>query len=134
MPDPQPHLLLIEDDPQIAFMYQTKLTAAGYALVVKKDGPSGWKELQDGPRPDLLLLDIVLPKKDGFEILRDVRKHPQLHDLKVMLLTNLGQKADIQEGEKLGADDYVIKAHITPAELVRKIEALLASPARGATA
>lgn len=111
-------------------MYETKLKASGYDLVVKKDGPSGWKELTEGPRPDLLLLDIVLPKKDGFEILKDLRKHPQLHDLKVMLLTNLGQQADLQEGQRLGADDYVIKAHITPSELVGKIVSLLERPSR----
>lgn len=123
-----PHLLLIEDDPSIALLYETKLKNSGFDVTVKRDGPSGWEELTTGPRPDLLLLDIVLPKKDGFEILRDLRKDPQLHDLKVMLLTNLGQKPDIQEGEKLGADDYVIKAHITPTELVQKIQALLRKP------
>jgi DNA-binding response OmpR family regulator len=116
------YLLLIEDDPQIAFMYKTKLTAAGYKVEVRPDGPSGWEALTTGPRPDLLLLDIVLPRKDGFEILRDLRRHPTLHDLKVILLTNLGQEADVKEGKRLGADDYIIKARITPQELVDKIK------------
>jgi DNA-binding response OmpR family regulator len=116
------HILLIEDDPAIAFMYETKLKAEGYDIIVKRDGVTGWQELTQGKKPDLLLLDIVLPKKDGFEILKDLRAHPQLHDLKVILLTNLGQKVDIEQGQKLGATDYVIKAHITPKELVEKIK------------
>lgn len=111
-------ILLIEDDPAIALMYETKLKAEGYTITVKPDGAQGWEALQAGPRPDMLLLDVVLPKKDGFEILRDVRKDPKLHDLTVILLTNLAQEADRKEGAKLKASDYVVKAHITPQELV----------------
>jgi two-component system alkaline phosphatase synthesis response regulator PhoP len=116
-----PHLLLVEDDPAIALMYETKLRATSFDLVVKHDGQSGWNELQHGPRPDLVLLDVVLPKKDGFEILRDLRRDPKLHDIPVILLTNLGQKVDQAEGKKLGASDYVIKAHITPSQLIEII-------------
>ena len=113
-----PHILLVEDDPAIAFMYETKLRTTGYDLVLKRDGQEAWEELLNGPRPDLLLLDVVLPKKDGFDILRDLRRNPKLHDLKVILLTNLGQKVDREEGQRLGASDYIIKAHITPQQLV----------------
>src|SRR5688572_480933 len=123
---PSSRLLLVEDEPDIAFMYKTLLTNAGYHLTLARDGQEAWDILTTEPAPDLLLLDVVLPRKDGFEILRDLRKHPQLHDLKVILLTNLGQKVDIEQGEKLGATDYIIKAHITPAELVTKIREHLA--------
>ena len=81
--------------------------------------------LTTNPPPDLLLLDIVLPKKDGFEILRDIRREPTLKDLPVLLLTNLGQKPDVEKGLDLGADDYIIKAHFTPSEVVEKIEKAL---------
>ena len=121
-----PHLLLVEDDPAIALMYETKLKGAGYDVMVKRDGPSAWDYLTTSEAlPDLVLLDVVLPKKDGFEILTDLRKDKKLSHLKVILLTNLGQQADIEMGNKLGADDYVIKAHITPQELIAKVEQYL---------
>lgn len=117
-------ILLIEDDAFIAGMYQTKLSMLGYTVRVAGDGEAGWQELEH-ERPDLLLLDIVLPKKDGFEILSEIRKQSSLKDLPVILLTNLGQKPDVQKGLELGADDYIIKAHFTPSEVVEKIEKML---------
>lgn len=124
MPTPKGTILLIEDDAFIAGMYQAKLSLLGYTVRVARDGEEGWKELTSA-LPDLLLLDIVLPKKDGFEILGAIRKDPKLKTLPVLLLTNLGQKPDVQKGLDLGADDYIIKAHFTPAEVVEKIERVL---------
>lgn len=118
-------ILLIEDDAFIAGMYSTKLSLLGYTVNVAADGAEGWKQLTSGPRPDLVLLDIVLPKKDGFEILREARQQPELKDLPIVLLTNLGQKPDVSKGLELGADDYIVKAHFTPTEVVEKIEKLL---------
>jgi DNA-binding response OmpR family regulator len=118
--------MLVEDDPAIALMYQTKLSAAGYQVAHYPDGIGAWQALTTGPRPDLLLLDVVLPKKDGFEILRDLRKDKKLHDLKVVLLTNLAQEIDRKEGAKLGATDYIVKAHITPKELLEAVQKHLA--------
>lgn len=118
-------ILLIEDDAFISGMYATKLSMLGYTVRVAADGEEGWKTLTKEPLPDLLLLDIVLPRKDGFEILRDARKDPKLRDLPILLLTNLGQKPDVEKGLELGADDYVIKAHFTPSEVVEKIEKVL---------
>ncbi len=119
-------LFLVEDEPDIAFMYQTLFVQAGYELTLARDGQEAWRLLTTQPAPDLLLLDVVLPKKDGFEILRDLRKHPTLHGLKVVLLTNLAQEVDRKEGKKLGATDYVVKAHIQPHELLAKVNEWLA--------
>lgn len=124
MPQKTRDILLIEDDGFISGMYQTKLSMLGFEVRVAVDGLTGWEEVRK-KRPDLLLLDIVLPKKDGFEILSDIRKHPDLKDLPVIVLTNLGQKSDVERGLELGADDYVIKAHFTPTEVVEKIERIL---------
>lgn len=119
------NILLIEDDAFISSMYQTKLVMLGYTVRVAGDGAEGWQALTDGPLPDLVLLDVVLPKRDGFEILADMRRTPKLRSLPVLLLTNLGQKPDVQRGLDLGADDYIIKAHFTPSEVVEKIEKVL---------
>lgn len=118
-------ILLVEDDSFISGMYQTKLSSLGYQIELQEDGEAAWQRLQQDPLPDLILLDIVLPKRDGFEILEDIRKNDRTKDVPVILLTNLGQKPDIERGIKLGADDYIIKAHFTPSEVVEKIQAVL---------
>lgn len=125
MPTAKGTILLVEDDAFISSMYQTKLTMLGYTVRVAGDGEEGWNALKAGPAPDLVLLDIVLPKRDGFEILTEIRRDPKLRAIPVLLLTNLGQKPDLQRGLDLGADDYIIKAHFTPSEVVEKIEKVL---------
>ncbi len=115
-------IVLVEDDSFISGMYQTKLVSLGYQVEIMDDGEKAITRLQQDPLPDLVLLDIVLPKKDGFEILEEVRKDARTKDLPVILLTNLGQKPDVERGIKMGADDYIIKAHFTPSEVVEKIQ------------
>lgn len=116
---------LVEDDSFISGMYQAKLKNMGYVVEVASDGEAAWNRLQQDPLPDLILLDVVLPKKDGFEILEQLRADARTKDLAVILLTNLGQKPDVERGIKLGADDYIIKAHYTPSEVMDKIEKIL---------
>lgn len=118
-------ILLVEDDSFISGMYFTKLSGLGFKVEVVEDGEAAWQRLQQDPLPDLVLLDVVLPKKDGFEILEGLRKEERTKQLPIILLTNLGQKPDVERGIKLGADDYIIKAHYTPTEVVDKITALL---------
>ena len=73
--------------------------------------------------PDVVLLDIVMPGLDGFQVLEELRKKGDRR--KIILLTNLGQKEDVERGMRLGADDYVIKAHFTPSEVVEKVRSIL---------
>lgn len=127
-------ILLVEDDSFISGMYQTKLNSLGHTVELKEDGAAAWDRLQQDPLPDLLLLDIVLPKKDGFEILEALRGEERTKNLKVILLTNLGQKPDIERGIKLGADDYIIKAHFTPSEVVEKINKVLSGESQAPSA
>lgn len=122
-------ILLVEDDSFISGMYQTKLATLGYRVELQEDGGQAWARLQQDPLPDLVLLDVVLPKKDGFEILEGLRADKRTQKLPVILLTNLGQKPDVERGLKLGADDYIIKAHYTPSEVVEKIKQVLAAHA-----
>ena len=126
MTEQQGTIVLVEDDTFISGMYFTKLSSLGWQVEVVEDGEAAWERLQQDPLPDLILLDVVLPKKDGFEILEGIRKDDRLKPVPVILLTNLGQKPDVERGVKLGADDYIIKAHFTPTEVVDKIKKLLA--------
>lgn len=128
MADNKTRILLVEDDSFISGMYFTKLTNLGFEVEVVEDGETAWNRLQQDNLPDLVLLDVVLPRKDGFEILEALRKNKATQKLPVILLTNLGQKPDVERGIKLGADDYIIKAHYTPTEVVEKITKLLKKP------
>lgn len=122
-------IVLVEDDSFISGMYQTKLSSQGFQVELFEDGEQAAARLAQDPLPDLVLLDVVLPKKDGFEILEELRGNARTQKLPVILLTNLGQKPDVERGVKLGADDYIIKAHYTPSEVVEKIKQVLAAHA-----
>lgn len=125
-PPRKAEILLIEDDNFIGSMYVSKLENAGYAVRWAMDGEEGWQELKK-KCPDLVLLDIVLPKRDGFVILEAIRGTRELKHVPVIILTNLGQKPDVERGLSLGADDYVVKAHFTPSEVVERVVKLLQS-------
>lgn len=117
-------ILIVEDDAFLSDMYQTKFSESGYEVKVAQDGQQGLSMLQEGLRPDMVLLDIVMPKMDGIEMLTAMKKNEKLKDIPVVLLTNLGQESDITRGMELGALDYFVKAHFTPSEIVKKVEAL----------
>ena len=115
-------VLLIDDDPFIADMYILKLRAERFQIEVARDGKEGLKRVVEFD-PDVVLLDIVMPGLDGFQVLEELRKKGDRR--KIILLTNLGQKEDVERGMRLGADDYVIKAHFTPSEVVEKVRSIL---------
>jgi DNA-binding response OmpR family regulator len=117
-------ILLIEDDPFLIDIYTAKFKEAGLKLDVATDGDEGWRMIQAGAY-DILLLDIVLPQSDGWEILAKVRQTASLKNLKVVVLSNLGQKAEVEKGLKLGAAKYIIKAHYTPSEVVEEVKKIL---------
>ncbi|XOU94471.1 MAG: response regulator transcription factor [Candidatus Kerfeldbacteria bacterium] len=117
-------IVLIEDDTFLGGMYVAKLNLEGFDVKLADDGEKGLK-LVKSEQPDLVLLDIILPKMSGFDVLKDIKANKDTKDLPVILLTNLGQREDVQKGIKLGAKDYLIKAHFMPSEVVTKIKALL---------
>lgn len=117
----KPTVLLVEDDRFLAGMYVAKLSLEGFRVVLATDGVEGWQSARDS-KPDLILLDIVLPKMSGFELLERVRRQPDLATTPVILLTNLGQRDDVRRGLNLGADDYLIKAHFLPSEVIDKVK------------
>jgi DNA-binding response OmpR family regulator len=114
-------ILLIEDDEFLAELYATKLNLEGFEVALANTGEKGLKMIKD-KKPDLVLLDIILPKMDGFEILKNVKADPGLKNIPIILLTNLSQKDEVKKGLELGAVDYLIKAHFMPSEVVKKIK------------
>ena len=117
-------ILIVEDDPFLLSMYVTKLELANYGVLQASDGALGL-ETAKKDKPALILLDILLPEMDGFEVLTALKQDERLKDTPVILLTNLGQKEDIEKGLELGAVDYLIKAHFTPQEVMQKISTAL---------
>ncbi len=124
MPQSKSAVLLVEDDEFLAELYATKLNLEGFEVLAATDGKKGLK-LAQTRRPDLVLLDIVLPKLDGFEVLRALKADPATKAIPVILLTNLSQKEEVQRGLELGASDYLIKAHFMPTEVIKKIKAIV---------
>lgn len=118
------HILLVEDDVFLSDMYSTKLKEAGYSVAISRSGKDAIEKIQDKPL-DLVLLDIVLPHKDGWAVLKKIRENDELKDVKVILLSNLGQKSEVQKGIDLGAEKYFIKAHYTPKQVVEEVQKLL---------
>ena len=123
-------ILLVEDEALISDLYSYQLKASGYNVKTAPDGLTGLKLLEE-EKPDLLLLDIMLPGMNGLEMLRQWKtKHPN-DPLNVLLLTNLGQDAVIKEGFELGASGYLIKASYTPEQVVKEIQNAFAGKQAG---
>lgn len=117
-------ILLVEDDPFIVDIYSTKLKQAGFNVDTAQDGKTAIEKLEE-KKPDLVVLDIVLPQVDGWEVLRTIKNNPDLKSLKVIVFSNLGQQEEIEKGIKLGSVKYLIKAHYTPSQVVDQIKELL---------
>lgn len=124
-------IFLIDDDDFLSEMYTLKFRTSGFKVEIAKDSEDALDKLRGGLKPDVILLDIVMPKIDGFEFLGLAKKEDLLKDSRVIILSNLGQKEDIERGLALGVSDYIIKASFTPSEIVKKTEDLLEKSAKG---
>ena len=116
--------LLVEDDSFLLSMYAAKFELENFKVVTADDGEKAVR-LALKEAPDIILLDIILPKIDGFEVLRRLKDSKDTVNIPVILLTNLSQKEEIEQGLSLGAKDYLIKAHFMPSEVVNKIKKIL---------
>jgi len=116
-------ILLAEDDKFIARAYKDGLQEEGFDIVAAENGEKAWQKVQEGSF-DLILLDIIMPGKDGFEILKDIK----LNDITtpVMVISNLGQKEDIEKAKELGAKDYLVKSKHSMKEVIEKVKTQLA--------
>ena len=117
-------ILLIEDDKFLRELMSKKLVNMEYDVVSAVDGESGLAMIKE-VKPDAILLDLILPGINGFEVLERAKKDPEIANIPVIILSNLGQKEDIERGLGLGAVDFMVKAHFTPQEIVEKLKSIL---------
>jgi CheY-like chemotaxis protein len=117
-------ILIVEDDNFVAEVYSTKLLEMGHEITIAQNGEEGLNILKENT-PDLILLDIIMPVMGGIEMLEELKKNEEWKKIPVILLTNVGEKDSIQKVQNLGVQDYLIKSHFTPAEVIEKIDAVL---------
>ena len=117
-------VLLVEDDPFLSNLLKVRLQKENVDVILAKDGEEALNRIET-EKPGLVLLDLILPKKSGFEVLEKTSVDPQLKDMPVIIISNLGQTSDIQRGKELGAVEYYVKAKISIDDLVGKVKNFL---------
>lgn len=120
-------VLLIEDDSGFRRTYSDVLTADGYTVVIAEDGEQGLAMVRT-EKPDVVLLDLILPSLPGFEVLKSIRADAETKDTIVIIMSVLGEQTHIKKGLELGANDYTVKGFYKPNEVLGKIQALLTEP------
>ena len=119
-------LAIIEDEAAFRNIFKDLLASDGYNVLTAEDGESGWLLVRT-EMPDLVLLDLALPKVHGFEVLENIRTNAATKDIPVIILTVVGEQDNIKKGLKLGATDYLVKGFYTPREILAKINEILSS-------
>ncbi len=117
-------ILVVEDEPALSELYRLKLSMDGFVVVVAEDGITGI-DAAIHEKPDLILLDILLPKKDGFAVLKELKEHTTTKDIPVVILSSLGQDFEIKKGKAEGAADYLVKTEALPGDITAKIKEIL---------
>jgi len=126
MPNIQKTILLIEDEPALLSLYQQVLKDAGFKVIAVSEGEIGFDTILDS-NWDLLLLDIMLPKKDGLEILKELKDYDDWKKGKVIMMTNLNSEEIINNAFDMGADGYLIKSEIQPDKLIEEVKGFLSN-------
>lgn len=119
-------VLVAEDDPFYANIYKTKLKKEGIDAEVVVNGDAAMAAVKKR-KPALILCDLIMPGKDGFALLKEIKADPKLADVKVIVLSNLSQEEDIRRAKELGAAEYLVKARIPIQEVIDKIKSNLAA-------
>jgi two-component system alkaline phosphatase synthesis response regulator PhoP len=117
-------ILLVDDEENIREIYKTKLSRDGYRVITSDSGTKG-AEMALKKRPDLILLDIVLPMKEGFSVLEDLKKNPKTRKIPVIIFSNLNQDYEEKMAKELGAEAYLVKTNVTPKEVVDALKDIL---------
>ena len=117
-------ILIIEDDEFLRQLISKKISSEGYEVSSAVDGTDGIEKVKS-VMPDLILLDLLLPTTDGYEVLSKIKADKATSSIPVIILSNLGQQDEINKGMKLGAIDFLVKAQLTPEEIVTKVKTIL---------
>jgi len=117
-------ILYIEDERALSVVMSNKLNRSGFTVSLAADGIEGLRKIEN-ESPDLVLLDLILPNKDGWEVLKDMQKKGFIKKIPVIIMSNLGQSSDIVKSIKLGAVDYIIKSDLSINEVIKKINTQL---------
>jgi len=114
-------ILLVEDEEIIINLLEKKLIKEGYEVAITRDGEEGLKAMKE-VRPDLVLLDIIMPKKGGLEVMEEMQKDNSLKTIPVIVISNSGQPVELDRAQKLGARDWLIKTEFDPQEVIDKVK------------
>lgn len=117
-------ILIVEDDIFIRDIYQIKFTQEGFEVMIAANGIEAMEVLKKNV-PNIILLDIMMNLMNGMETLAKIKENESLKEIPIIMLTNISEKEKVTQGMELGADDYLIKSHFTPSEVVEKVNALL---------
>lgn len=116
-------ILLVEDEKIMIDLLKKKLLQEGYEVFVAEDGEEGLKKMREmDPKPDLILLDIIMPKLGGFEVMEEMQKDKNLKKIPVIVISNSGQPVELDKARKLGAKDWLIKTEFDPKEVIEKVK------------
>jgi len=113
-------IIIVEDEEILRKLLQKKLTAEGYQVEVAENGEIGLSKIREN-KPDLIVLDIIMPKMGGFEMLEEMRKEEGISDTPVIVVSNSGQPVEIDRAQKLGAEDWLVKTEFDPQEVINKV-------------
>lgn len=114
-------VLIVEDEAIILDLLQKKLTKEGYETLIARDGDEGLAVMRKN-KPDIVLLDIIMPKMGGFEVMAEMQKDEELKQIPIIVISNSGQPVEIDKAQSLGAKDWLVKAEFNPQEVIDKIE------------
>ncbi|MCL5094304.1 MAG: response regulator [Patescibacteria group bacterium] len=120
-------IMIVEDDVALRDIYSSRMEAEGYEVVTASDGEEALT-VAVKERPDLIVLDIMMPKISGFDTLDILRATPETKETKIIMMSALSQTADIEKGKALGADEYLVKSQVTLSEVISKVKEILEKP------
>lgn len=124
MSENKKRVMIVEDDEHISKVYEIKLSKEGIESSLAKDGEEAIKKIT-AEKPDLVLLDLMIPKKDGFDVLEEIKKNPETASIPVIVLSNLGQQTDQDRAIGLGANEYLVKVDYPIQEVVNRVKKYL---------
>ena len=124
MNDKKIKVLLVEDESMIVDMYKMRLEEEGFEVLVTDRGTEAF-EIASKEKPNIILLDVILPEIDGFSVLQMIKDDSKTKNIPVMMLTNLGQESDKEKGSQLGAVEYFIKSQHTPADVLAAVKKIV---------